>query len=255
MSAPCPSSFPRPPAVLICGFGAFGRLVAQALAPHVPLAVCDPDPGARAAAQAAGLPLAAMETAAEFDVIVLAVPVPALEPCLAALAPHLRPGQLVVDVCSVKEGPAALMRRLLPAGVEILATHPMFGPRSLAAGLAGGRIVLCPLRGRRWRRVAAFLRRGLGLEVVRATPEEHDRHAALTQGLTHVLARALAGFAPHPRIRTRSFDLMAEALAMVGADAPEVFEAVTAGNPHVAALREALAAAIRPPAPADAGGA
>ena len=34
-----------------------------------------------------------------------------------------------------------------------------------------------------------------------------------------------------------------------------LIEAVTAGNPHVAALREALAAAIRPPAPADAGGA
>ena len=93
----------------------------------------------------------------------LAVPVPMLGECLAGIAPHLRPGQVVVDVCSVKAGPAALMRRLLPEGVEILATHPMFGPQSMPQSLSGGRIVICPLRGGRWRRIAAFLRRVLGV--------------------------------------------------------------------------------------------
>ncbi len=92
----------------------------------------------------------------------------------------------------------------------------------------------------RWRRIAAFLRGVLGLRVILTTPEDHDRHAALTQGLTHLLARALEDFQPHPRIRTRSFDLLCEALDMVRSDAPEVYEAVTGGNPHVAALRERL---------------
>ena len=234
-------SDPHPPlSVLILGFGAFGRLAARALAPYLAVAICDPGAAAQAEAAALGLPVVSPARAGGFDIVLLAVPVPMLGECLAGIAPHLRPGQVVVDVCSVKEGPAALMRRLLPEGVEILATHPMFGPQSMPGSLAGGRIVICPLRGRRWRRIAAFLRGVLGLRVILTTPEDHDRHAALTQGLTHLLARALEDFQPHPRIRTRSFDLLCEALDMVRSDAPEVYEAVTGGNPHVAALRERL---------------
>ncbi len=234
-------SDPRPPfSVLILGFGAFGQMAARALAPCLPVAVCDPASSAQAAAAALGLRVVTPADAGGFDAVLLAVPVPALGDCLAGLAPHLRPGQVVVDVCSVKEGPAALMRALLPEPVEILATHPMFGPQSMPQSLSGGRIVICPLRGGRWRRIAAFLRRVLGLRVIVATPEEHDRHAALTQGLTHLLARALQDFQPHPLIRTRSFDLLCEALDMVRSDAAEVYEAVTGANPHVAALRARL---------------
>ena len=232
---------PAAPRILILGFGAFGRMLARHLAPHLPVAVCDPDPAAQAQARAAGLALAETGQAGAFDIVVLAVPVPALGDCLHRIAPHLRPGQVVMDVCSVKQGPAGLMAQILPAGVEILASHPMFGPHSMPGSLAGGRIVLCPVRGGRWRRIAAFLRGGLGLRVILASAEEHDRHAALTQGLTHLLAHAMAAFQPHPLIRTRSFDLLAEALDMVGADAPEVFGAVTRGNPHVAPLCDRFA--------------
>ena len=38
----------------LIGFGAFGRMVARHLAPHLPVAVCDPDPAAQAQARAAG---------------------------------------------------------------------------------------------------------------------------------------------------------------------------------------------------------
>ena len=239
------------PHVLILGFGAFGEMVARHLCPHLPVAICDPSPAARARAHALGLALAAPAQAGDFDLVVLAVPVPAMGDCLNALAPHLRPGQVVMDVCSVKQGPTDLMRQILPAHVGILGAHPMFGPQSMPGDLTGGRIVLCPLRGGapalRWPRIAAFLRRVLGLRVIVTTPEDHDRHAALTQGLTHLLARAMAGFQPHPLIRTRSFDLLAEALHMVGADAPEVFDAVTLGNPHLDPLRQRFAQLLLAP--------
>ena len=110
-----------PRSVLILGFGAFGRLAARALAPYLPVAVCDPDAAAQGRAAALGLPLVPAGRAGEFDIVLLAVPVPALAGALALIAPHLRAGQIVADVCSVKEGPAALMCRALPEGVEILA--------------------------------------------------------------------------------------------------------------------------------------
>lgn len=236
--------FTTSPTITIIGFGAFGRLAARYLAPHADVSVLDPSPAARDMAEAEGLRVLSGPDAITADVVILAVPVPALGACLATLAPHLRAGQLVVDVCSVKEEPVRLMRNLLHAEVEILATHPMFGPQSARDGLAGRQIVVCPVRGDRWRRVTAFLKHRLGLDVVIATPEVHDRQAAMTQGLTHLLARAFAALGEPPRIRTRSYALMAEGLAMVAEDAPEVYEAVTRGNRHVLPLCRALAVSL-----------
>jgi prephenate dehydrogenase len=232
------------PNVTIIGFGAFGSLCARVLAPHVRVAVLDPDQLRAAAAREADCNIVRHVADVCDEVILLAVPLPAMEEVLVALAPHLRPGQLVVDVCSVKERPAQLMRDLLPSDVEILASHPMFGPQSAKLGLAGSQIVLCPIRGKTWWRHAAFLRAMLGLKVLISTPEDHDRQAALTQGLTHMLAHAYRTLGLPPRIRTRSFELLNQALGLVADDAPEVFSAITQGNRHVAELRDRLIAAL-----------
>ena len=224
------------PSLTIIGFGAFGRLLAHHLAPHAEISVLDSNPAARDAARSRGLTVLPDPAALTADIVVLAVPLPALGACLAQIAPHLREGQLVADTCSIKEVPARLMHELLPEHVEVLATHPMFGPNSAGADLRGQQLVLCPVRGKRWRRLGALLRRHLGLQVIVTTPAEHDRQAAVTQGLTHLLARAFSMMGDQPRIRTRSFALMSDALAMVAGDAPEVFEAVTRHNPHVLPL-------------------
>lgn len=232
------------PTITILGFGAFGSLLARLLAPHAAVSVFDTSAAAARAARDLGVPTLADPAEITADIVILAVPLTGLEPCLTALAPHLRAGQLVVDVCSVKEEPARLMARCLPGHVDILACHPMFGPESARMGLAGSQVVFCPVRGAGWRPLAAFLKRRLRLDVVVTTPEEHDRQAALTQGLTHLLARALGSLGEVPRIRTRSFSLMADALAMVAGDASEVFEAVTRGNRHVSPLCEDLSREI-----------
>lgn len=234
---------PRP-TLSIIGFGAFGQLMARDLAPHLDLSVLDPCPKAQAEAAGRGLPVIGIDALARADLVLLAVPLPALAACLTGIAPHLRPGQMVVDVCSVKSEPAQMMRDLLPPGVMRLGTHPMFGPHSAAAGLTGHQIVLCPDPGSPWRRIAAFLRHVLRLRVIVTTPEDHDRQVALSQGVTHLLARALASLGPAPMIRTRSFDLMMAGLAMVQHDAPEVFAAITRANPHMPALRRQLLAAL-----------
>ncbi|WP_202913376.1 prephenate dehydrogenase [Acuticoccus sediminis] len=234
----------RPPSITIIGFGAFGRLVAAVLASHARVSVYDQSPDAWSAASALGFEVIASTKEISTDIVVLAVPVQSLSEVLLDIAPLLRPGQVVVDVCSIKEEPARMMRQLLPPHVEVLASHPMFGPGSVKNGVAGAQIVLCPVRGTRWRAFAVFLRRTLGLEVIVTTPEEHDRQAAMTQGLTHLLARAFQALGERPRIRTRSFDLILEALAMVTNDAPEIYEAVTRGNRHVDPLRQDLLRAL-----------
>lgn len=233
--------------VTVIGFGAFGRMVAECLAPHCAVAVYDTDPQRRRSARTAGFVVLPDLGEIRSQFVILAVPVQAIEACLLHIRPHLRAGQIVVDVCSIKEEPARLMQTLLPDEIEILATHPMFGPASAQNGLAGLQIVFCPVRGATWRRLAAFVTRKLGLDLVVVSPAEHDRQAALSQGLLHLLARAVQPWGEAPIIRTRSYDLFAQAIAMVRDDTPDVFEAITQRNGHVAQLRARLLQALASP--------
>ncbi|SEG04392.1 prephenate dehydrogenase/arogenate dehydrogenase family protein [Bosea lathyri] len=226
------------PSIGIIGFGAFGRLIARHLAPHSPLVVSDPcqsipqeSPDRVVVSDARG--------AARCDIVILAVPVDRMSAAIAELKPHLRPGAVVIDVGSVKIEPARIMLAELPENVEIIGTHPLFGPQSASRGIAGLKMALCPIRGKSWRRIAAFLRQKLKLDVILTTPDAHDRDMAMVQGLTHLVAKILVRMEPMPgRMTTRSFELLMQATEMVRHDAPGVFHAIERANPHARAVRE-----------------
>jgi prephenate dehydrogenase len=130
------------------------------------------------------------------------------------------------------------MLRGLPGHVGIVATHPLFGPQSARDGIGGLKVAVCPVRGDAGLRVAAFLRRTLGLRVIMTTPDAHDRELAMVQGLTHLIANVLVQMEPRPaRMTTRSFELLMQGVAMVRHDAPEVFEAIERSNPYAREVR------------------
>lgn len=222
----------------LIGFGAFGQLAAAALGREFAITAHDPDPGARAAMQRLGVAVGSLESVAACPIVVIAAPVSAFGEIAATIAPHLAPGALVCDVGSVKMAPAAVLDAALPAHVRIIATHPLFGPQSARDGIAGRKIVLCPLRGVSARPLARFLAGRLGLEVIVTTPEQHDRELAVVQGLTHLLARAITELGPpRTRMTTLSYERLMEAVAIVRHDAPEVFEAIERDNPFAAGVR------------------
>lgn len=219
------------PRLAIIGFGAFGQLAARHLRDHAQVSICDP------LTRANDLPQVDLAEAARCDIVLLAVPLSRLEAVLQAIAPHLRPGATVVDVASVKLRPAALMQTILPDHVQIIASHPLFGPESARDGLRGHRIAWCPLRGTAHRRLAAFLR-WLGLTVLPTTPDQHDAEMAVVQGLTHLIARSLAALGPMPTLlTTASFQRLTEAAAMVQADSPELLRTILTENPHAEPAR------------------
>lgn len=222
------------PSVGLIGLGAFGRLTASHLGVHFPLLGHDP----AAKTPIKGVTLRPLAEVAACDIVILATPVPALGAVIAAINPHLRPGALVLDVGSVKVEPARIMLAELPPHVDIVGTHPMFGPQSARGGVKGLKIVICPIRGARARPIAAFLRKTFGLDAIIATPEDHDREAAMVQGLTHLIAKVLVEMEPLPRhMTTASFDLLLKAVDMVRHDAPEVFYAIERMNPFVPDVR------------------
>ena len=222
----------------ILGFGAFGRLVAAHLHPYFSLFACDPALTAEDERHA-HVRFGSVSDVGSCDLVILAVPVGALSSALREIRPHLRPGGIVVDIGSVKVRPIAVMKAELPPFVDIVGTHPLFGPQSARNGIAGRKIALCPVRGRSAPRIAAFLRHVLKLAVHVVSPEEHDRQAAIVQGVTHLIAKVLVRMEPLPtRLTTASFDHLMQATEMVRHDAASVFLAIERDNPYAAEIRE-----------------
>ncbi|MBJ6370984.1 prephenate dehydrogenase/arogenate dehydrogenase family protein [Sedimentitalea sp. CAU 1593] len=222
----------------IVGFGAFGQLAAHHLGQHFETTAYDPSPGLATVAKQLGVPLTSLHAVSQTDVILIAAPVSSFEQVVGEIAVACKPGALIVDVASVKVVPSEIMRRLLPPHVDIIATHPLFGPQSAAKGIEGLKIAVCPIQGKQHARLAAFLRKALGLTVIMTTPEDHDQEAAVVQGLTHLIAKVLLKMGPLPtRMTTKSFDLLSNAISMVQHDAPEVFEAIEKANPYAETVR------------------
>lgn len=223
----------------IIGFGAFGQLIARYLSPYFRLYAYDPVASLDNVAGALSVTLTTIEDVARCDIVILATPVVHLEAVVNEIAPHLQPGALVMDVGSVKVGPANIMLKNLLDHVDIVATHPLFGPQSARNGIAGLKIAICPVRGNQARRIGAFLRKHLALDVIMTTPEDHDRDAAMVQGLTHLIAKVLVQMEPLPtRMTTKSFDLIMQAVGMVRHDAPEVFHAIERANDFAPMVRQ-----------------
>lgn len=132
------------------------------------------------------------------DVVVLAMPVRAILSALPALAPHLGPGSLLIDLGSTKANVAEAMAAL-PAHVHVCPAHPMCGKE--VAGLqaadpdlyAGRAFVVSPLERTRPEALALCeeLVRAVGARPLRLGPARHDQLVAVTSHLPYLLALAL----------------------------------------------------------------
>ena len=229
----------------LIGLGQFGELAARHLHQHFDLLVTDDATGAPARAEALGVVFGDLRQAAARDIVIVAVPVRVMPQVFAAIAPHVKPGALVIDVGSVKSLPSQWMSELLPAHADLVATHPLFGPQSARDGLAGLRLVVCPIRGDRYEKVAAF-GRSLGLTVTVTTAEEHDREMAYVQALTHLIGRSLVNLGiPDEQLKTPSYQHLLELCALIGGDTFELFSAIQTLNPYAADVAEAFVTQAR----------
>ncbi|KKH49395.1 prephenate dehydrogenase [Methanosarcina sp. 1.H.A.2.2] len=121
----------------------------------------------------------------ENDIVIVSVPINATEETIAEVAPKMKAGSLLMDFTSTKVKPVEAMRRFAPANVEILGTHPMFGPT--IPTIRGQTVILVPVNGRseKWFPVIRQLFEESGAHVEITTADEHDRLVSVVQGLTH----------------------------------------------------------------------
>ncbi len=230
----------------VIGFGRFGRLAARYLARDLPVAVYRRDPDRDAAITSMGARPADLADVCARKIVLLCVPISAMPATLTRIAPLLRPGTLVADACSVKIYPVQWMQELLPSGIDILATHPMFGPDSAEQSLSGHKIALCPVRVRPvlYRRIRRWLARS-ELILIETSPDEHDRQIALSLGLTHFIGRGLERVpATALAIDTLAYQRLQQVQQMATNDTYQLFEEMHRYNPHARGPREALLQAL-----------
>lgn len=221
----------------IAGFGRFGRALAELMA-ESGIRVRAYDPATPVPAPLAASSLAELIHASE--VIVLAVPVPALEDVVAAAVPFLTAQHVVLDVASVKVKPANLFDRYLAGRVPWAATHPLFGPASLARRERPLRVVVCPnARHPEAVDAAARLYGRLGCQVRRQDAEAHDREMARTHALGFLIAKAFIdlGISSEPESVPPSFRGISATIESVREDAGHLFTAILRDNPYAAGAR------------------
>lgn len=225
----------------ILGFGAFGEFMAKHLKPYFSVTVYDPRDLSEIA-KSIGVNFGTLQEAASGDIVVFAVPVQFLEGLVSEAKLFLKPGALVMDVSSVKVKPVEIMTRLLPDNVDIVATHPLFGPQSAGGDIKPGfNFVLCPIRTSRLEEIKDFLEKNFGLNILERTPEEHDKQMAYAQGLTHLIGRALKLMdIPDIDQKTIAYGHLLQVKELVGKDSLELFLTIENENPYAREVRDAF---------------
>jgi prephenate dehydrogenase len=199
------------------------------------------DPAAEIPASLRADTLEALVSGADF--VGLAVPVPGVKEALERLRPHLRSSQVVFDVGSVKLKPSEAMAEVLGQSVPWVATHPLFGPSSLARNQGPLQVVVCPnaYHPRAVDAVAQLFTQ-IGCAVVREGPDRHDRVMAETQALAYFVAKGMLGMQREaaPPFFPPSFSALASLLHTVKSEGSHLFTVLERDNPYAAEVRKRL---------------
>jgi prephenate dehydrogenase len=133
------------------------------------------------------------------DIVLIAVPVAATEATFKAIRHLIEPGVLIMDVGSTKRDVVDAARRVLKENiVSFVPAHPIAGKEAAGIGHAdaalysGRQVILTPLPQTSPELVqrATDAWAGIGSQVLRMTPENHDAAFAAVSHLPHMLAFA-----------------------------------------------------------------
>ncbi|MBR9706502.1 bifunctional chorismate mutase/prephenate dehydrogenase [Candidatus Pacearchaeota archaeon] len=220
----------------IIGFGAMTQFMVSFLKQKAEIFVSDIKDKSKLA-EKLGVKFVSVQEAAKKDIVILAPPVNQLKQCMLEIKDLLNPGALLLDVCSVKVKPINIMLKLAPNNVEIIGTHPLFGPQSGKNTIKGLKIVLCPVRTTRLDQIKEFLQ-SFDLEVIICTPEKHDKEMAKTQSLAHLIGKALVNLDINEgEITTPSFSHLINLKENLKQDRPELFNCIQNDNPFAKKIR------------------
>ncbi|NCB01102.1 MAG: prephenate dehydrogenase/arogenate dehydrogenase family protein [Spirochaetia bacterium] len=189
-----------------------------------------------------GVKLVDFDSLCSCDVIFLCVSISSLQEVLNSIKDHISDDTLVIDTCSVKVYPAQLMSEILHKGQPLIATHPMFGPDSAKEGLRGLPLVFHPLRcSVDQKEYWITLFKEMEIDVIEMSPQEHDKEAAYSQGVTHFVGRMLDELHLKPtKLATVGYKRLMSIVEQTCNDPLQLFYDLQRYNPYAHYMRSEL---------------
>ncbi len=180
-----------------------------------------------------------VKAAEESDVVIISVYIENTVEVIRQVAPHVRSGCLLMDLTSVKVEPCRAMKKFAKRNVEIIGTHPMFGPR--VTSIEGLTFILTPIRTKKWDKFLLDFLKNRKAKVFITTPEEHDRIMGVVQGLTHFAYIAAASTLREMNVDVRYsknfaspiYELMLDLIARIVGQSPQLYASIQMHNPVV----------------------
>jgi len=213
--------------VSIIGFGRFGAMLHALLTKGFEVDVYDKNPVDNAEVNEVSL-----EEALKNDTIFIAVPLRDFEDLVVDISTRIQSGKTIIDVCSVKVFPKKVMIDNLPEKIDIIATHPLFGPDSLKD--SGSVMTMEAVRDsferyNFWKNY--FESQNIIIEEISA--DDHDMMAARSQGLTHFVGRVIDDFGTNQtRIDTEGYKALHKLVNQTCNDSWDLFEDIQNYNPY-----------------------
>lgn len=213
--------------VSIIGFGRFGAMLHALLTKGFEVDVYDKNPVDNAEVNEVSL-----EEALKNDTIFIAVPLRDFEDLVVDISTRIQSGKTIIDVCSVKVFPKKVMIDNLPEKIDIIATHPLFGPDSLKD--SGSAMTMEAVRDsferyNFWKNY--FESQNIIIEEISA--DDHDMMAARSQGLTHFVGRVIDDFGTNQtRIDTEGYKALHKLVNQTCNDSWDLFEDIQNYNPY-----------------------
>ncbi|WP_321431365.1 prephenate dehydrogenase [uncultured Methanolobus sp.] len=182
------------------------------------------------------------------DIVIVTVPINITEKVISETAPKMKSESLLMDFTSLKVGPTEAMKKYAPEDVEILGTHPMFGPS--IPSLHGQIFILTPIEGRcdKWFPIMRSLFEDNGAHIEVITPAEHDRFVSVVQGLTHFAYITIGttfdalDFSVNESRRFMSpvYDIMLDFVGRIIGQNPYLYAYIQMENPEVLKVHDAF---------------
>ncbi len=180
------------------------------------------------------------------DIVMISVPINITEITIKDIAPKMTAGSLLMDITSIKTGPMGAMIKYAPGDVEILGTHPMFGPS--IPDIRGQIVIFTPVEGRsaRWLPIIRGLYEDNGAHIEIMDAVQHDKMMAVVQGLTHFAYISIGSVfrelefdvANSRRFMSPMYDIMLDLVGRILAQNPYLY-AMIQMNPEVAKVHKA----------------
>ncbi len=219
--------------IAIIGFGRFGQLLVKILLKYSQAKIIIVS-SKKINISHKNLTVGSMKEIKNADVVIPCVPISVFQSVIKQISSLVKDDAIIMDVCSVKILPTHIMKTHIP-NLQIIATHPMFGPDSyrIKKQLSGLKLVIWNVSAKNnsYSQTKKFFS-SLGLKIIELSPEDHDKFMAQSLGYSYLIGKISQRMnIKKTPIDTYDFQLLLDHSAIIKNDSEQLFFDMQTKNP------------------------